>query len=235
MKCKYCFGQNMVKRGKRDGRQQYLCKDCQKHCMESYLIGRMNPGKDAYLIRLHCLGLGTRGIAEALEISHTCVMKTKLRLAAAIPEPELRSGQVYQMDELATFVAWKRKPKRKKGKKHKKDEYYVIHAINAKTGRHAGFVVGKRTKENIAVLAKKLLQNGARRIYTDGLKIYPTLIPKRMHSVFAKCTNRIERFNLTLRTHIKRLSRKTLCFSRSKVMLETDLKLYFRGSQFQVP
>lgn len=229
MECRYCFGPNTVKRGKRNGRQQYLCKDCRKHCMESYLIDRMNAEKDAHLVRLHCGGMGTRSIAKEMGISHTCVMKTKLKIAAALPEPELGPGQVYQVDELVTFVAWKKKPKPKPGKKNKKDEYCVIHAINAKTGRHAGFVVGKRTKKNIKILVEKILASGAKRIYTDGLNIYPTLIPKRLHSVFAKCTNRIERFNLTLRTHIKRLSRKTLCFSRSKVMLEVDLKLYFRS------
>lgn len=52
-------------------------------------------------------------------------MKTKLKIAATLPEPELQSGQVYQVDELVTFVAWKKKPKPKPGKKNKKDEYYV--------------------------------------------------------------------------------------------------------------
>ncbi|MDL2326931.1 IS1 family transposase [Bacteroidales bacterium OttesenSCG-928-A14] len=32
--------------------------------------------------------------------------------------------------------------------------------------------------------------------------------------------------NLTLRTHLKRLSRKTICFTRSVEMLSSCLKLY---------
>jgi insertion element IS1 protein InsB len=40
-------------------------------------------------------------------------------------------------------------------------------------------------------------------------------------------TNHIERFNLTLRTHLKRLNRRTICFSRSLVLLNAILKIYF--------
>ncbi|MBS1665188.1 MAG: hypothetical protein JST68_29350 [Bacteroidetes bacterium] len=41
--------------------------------------------------------------------------------------------------------------------------------------------------------------------------------------------NRSERKNLTLRTHLKRLSCRTFCFSKSLSMLESCLKLYFWG------
>nr|WP_299117406.1 IS1 family transposase [uncultured Winogradskyella sp.] len=67
------------------------------------------------------------------------------------------------------------------------------------------------------------------RIYTDGLNIYPGMIPEVIHKQFQYCTNIIERHNLTLRTHIKRLSRKTICFSKSKIYLEAHLKIYFWG------
>ena len=229
MRCRHCLSTNTVKRGKRRQRQQYRCGKCKRHFLERYLIRRMNPCRDAQLIRLHCGGMGTRAIAAEMGISHTCVMKTKLRLSAAVPEPELDPGRSYQVDEIATFVAWKKKPGRKPGKKNQKDEWYVAHAIDAKTGRHAGFACGKRTKKTLGGLTGRLLASGPKKIYTDGLPIYKYLIPKKLHTVFARCTNRIERLNLTLRTHIKRLNRKTLCFTRSRVMLDADLKLFFRA------
>ncbi|HHY1038109.1 TPA: IS1 family transposase, partial [Escherichia coli] len=40
-------------------------------------------------------------------------------------------------------------------------------------------------------------------------------LPKEKHLTGKIFTQRIERNNLTLRTRIKRLARKTLCFSRS--------------------
>jgi insertion element IS1 protein InsB len=227
MKCKHCFSQDVIKKGNRKSVRQFFCKVCKKYFREKYAIRRMDTEMDKYLVRLHREGMGTRSMARIIGISHTTVMNTKLRLAAVIPEPELQHGQVYQVDELSTFIAWKKRRKPKKGQKRKKYDWWVIHAIDAKTGRHVGFVTGKRTKKNIRILISKLIESKAKKIYTDGLNIYPTLIPKSIHSVYAKCTNRIERLNLTMRTHIRRLSRKTLCFSRSRLMLEAGLTLYF--------
>ncbi|XAV88462.1 MAG: IS1 family transposase [Candidatus Symbiodolus clandestinus] len=39
-------------------------------------------------------------------------------------------------------------------------------------------------------------------------------------------TQRIERHNLTLRTHIKRLSRRTICFSKSITIREKIIGAY---------
>lgn len=90
-----------------------------------------------------------------------------------------------------------------------------------------GFVIGGRTKENISQLINKILLLNPKNIYTDRLNIYPSLIPKEIHRRFQYCTNKIERMNLTLRTHIKRLSRKTICFSRKQEYLEAHLRIYF--------
>jgi len=46
------------------------------------------------------------------------------------------------------------------------------------------------------------------------------LISKGIHKIYSRCTNYIERKNLTLRTLLKRLARKTLCFTRTAEMLE---------------
>lgn len=118
MKCNLCSNKNIIKKGKRKTTQQFYCKCCRKYFLESYRITRMNPANEKHLIGLHCEGMGTRSIAREMGISHTCVMKTKLKIAATLAEPEAEPGQVYQMDELATFVAWKKKPKRRKGKKN---------------------------------------------------------------------------------------------------------------------
>lgn len=59
----------------------------------------------------------------------------------------------------------------------------------------------------------------ARRITTDGLDIYRRLIPRVVHCVKEFGINRIERHNLTLRAHLKRLARRTLCYTKSLAML----------------
>lgn len=50
---------------------------------------------------------------------------------------------------------------------------------------------------------------------TDGLETYATHLPEEKHIVGKFFTQRIERQNLNFRTRIKRLARKTICFSKS--------------------
>jgi IS1 family transposase len=56
---------------------------------------------------------------------------------------------------------------------------------------------------------------------------YRFLIAKKLHSTYLHATNHIERKNLTICIHLKRLNRKTICFSRSLVLLTAILKIYF--------
>lgn len=50
---------------------------------------------------------------------------------------------------------------------------------------------------------------------SDDWGNYGREVPKDKHLTGKKFTQGIERNNLTLRTRIKRLARKTICFSRS--------------------
>jgi len=51
--------------------------------------------------------------------------------------------------------------------------------------------------------------------YTDDWGAYERHLDKKKHEVGKKNTQKIERKNLNLRTWIKRLTRKTICFSKS--------------------
>jgi len=96
-------------------------------------------------------------------------------------------------------------------------------------------MVGRRTRENISKVISSVLELNPKQIATDRLRTYGNLIPKRIHETRKSCTTVIERNNLTLRTRLKRLSRKTICFSKSLEMLEAILKIYFWGtSVFEV-
>lgn len=53
---------------------------------------------------------------------------------------------------------------------------------------------------------------------TDAWPVYRTLLASASHVVSKKYTRRIERHYLNLRTHLKRLARKTICFSKSEQM-----------------
>lgn len=130
-------------------------------------------------------------------------------------KPLLQKGCSYEMDEIWTFIG------------NKSNVTWITYAIERKSKNIIGFVLGSKTKENIQPLVSKLILSVPKQIYTDGLNIYPALIPSAIHKRFQYCTNIIERNNLTLRTHLKRLGRRTICFSRSFEVLLNVLKIYF--------
>ena len=67
--------------------------------------------------------------------------------------------------------------------------------------------------------------------YTDNWGSYEK-IPDEQHTVGKRNTQTIERKNLTLRTRIKRLARKTICFSKSKFMHDTVIGLLINFLEF---
>jgi IS1 family transposase len=153
-------------------------------------------------------------------MSHTTVIKRIRSLSKEIKFPlYIEQNQNYEMDELWTYCG------------SKANELYISYAINRKSKQVIDFVIGKRTKENLEKIVNTVVSFNPVKIYTDGLNIYPTLIPTGLHKAGKRLTNHIERFNLTLRTHIKRLVRSTIAFSKKTDMLESCLKLYFGKRQ----
>ncbi|MDD2687543.1 MAG: IS1 family transposase, partial [Bacteroidales bacterium] len=154
--------------------------------------------------------------SRLLNISKSSVQRVIERIASKIKKIDYQeTEQVYEMDELRTYCG------------NKQNESWVMYAINKTTGKVIDFCVGRRTKENLKKITESILILNPKKIYTDGLTIYKTLIPEKLHKVFVHCTNKIERKNLSIRTHLKRLSRKTICFTRSNEMLENCLRMYF--------
>ena len=215
MRCIYC-NETVIKKGKRKGIQKYQCKACKCYQQAVYTKQRINMEKYHDVKRLNNEGNGISNIARLLEISKSSVQRVIIRIASALQMSVYEeTGQCYQVDELRTYCG------------NKGNECWVMYGINPKTGKVIASAFGRRTKENIKKVIDKLLTFNPKRIYTDGLNIYPALIPKAIHRVFEYCTNNIERYNLTLRTHLKRLCRKTICFTKSIFMLEYCVSLYF--------
>jgi len=153
-----------------------------------------------------------------LGIAAGTVLRRIRQTAGKISRPAIsRDQKSFEVDELWTYVG------------NKRNEIWVAYAYNKTTDRIEDFVVGRRTKSTLRALIERLLLSGVKKIYTDRLTHYSRLIPKDRHRRGVYCTNHIERKNLTIRTHLKRLSRKTICFSRKAEMLESCLRIYFWG------
>jgi len=104
---------------------------------------------------------------------------------------------------------------------------WIVYALDRESKTVVSFNVGRRTNKTLKHVIKSLELSKARKIYTDKLKNYRYLIAKKLHNTCIHSTNHIERYNLSIRTHLKRLNRKTICFSRSFVVLMAVLRIYF--------
>ncbi|EON88666.1 iso-IS1 ORF2 [Plesiomonas shigelloides 302-73] len=67
---------------------------------------------------------------------------------------------------------------------------------------------------------------------TDEWGSYARELPKEKLLTGKIFTQRIERNNLTLRTRIKRLARRTICFSRSVVLHEKVIGAFIEKYMF---
>ena len=103
----------------------------------------------------------------------------------------------------------------------------MVYALEKESKSVVSFNVGKRTNKTLNRVVETLKLSEAKKIFTDRLKNYRFLIDEKLHSVKRYGINHIERKNLTLRTALKRLNRKTICFSKSMVVLVSILKIYF--------
>jgi insertion element IS1 protein InsB len=159
-----------------------------------------------------------RGIGRVLCIAVSTVLCKIRQIAASVAKPAVPLNRpCFEMDELRTYVG------------HKGNEYWIAYAICPETKAVIDFTVGKRSKRTLKPVVNTLLLSGVDTIKTDRLNIYQSLVPAHRHVSKAYNTNQIERYNLNLRTHLKRLARRTICFSRSRAMLEACVRIYFWG------
>ncbi|MCO5242211.1 MAG: IS1 family transposase [Chitinophagaceae bacterium] len=215
-KCPHCKAISIIKNGRtKTGKQQYYCKSCSRRCIDYYSYKACNPAVNLQIIELTREGLGIRSTARVLKISPTTLIRKIIQIADNLKPPIICKGRTYEVDEIKTY--WK-----KKGK-----AVWIVYALERKTKQVVSFNVGGRSNRTLKVIVDTLMMSEAKSIYTDRFPNYQYIIDKKKHKVCFYGTNHIERKNLTLRTHLKRLHRRTICFSRSIKMLFACLKLYF--------
>lgn len=125
-----------------------------------------------------------------------------------------------ELDEMWSFV------------QNKDNQRWLWLAIDHKTRAVLAFAFGKR-KDNVFKKLKALLEPFAiTRFFTDDWGTYQRNLKGVEHVVSKKNTQRIERKNLTFRTRIKRLCRKTICFSKSVLMHDIIIGLVINILEF---
>jgi insertion element IS1 protein InsB len=106
----------------------------------------------------------------------------------------------------------------------KKNQRWLWLAVNHDNGDILAYTFGKRKDDVFLIFQEMLEPFGITMYYTDNWGSYYYLTEEQ-HTVGKRNTQTIERKNLTLRTRIKRLTRKTICFSKSEFMHDTVIGL----------
>lgn len=127
---------------------------------------------------------------------------------------------ICELDEQWSFVGSKAR------------QHWLWYACNTKTGGVLAYIFGPRTDETCRELLALLTPFIIGMITSDDWGSYRREVPKDMHLTGKIFTQRIERNNLTLRTRIKRLTRKTICFSRSVELHEKVIGAFIEKHMF---
>jgi insertion element IS1 protein InsB len=93
-------------------------------------------------------------------------------------------------------------------------------------------VLAPHTDAALESLMQLLKPFGMEQFYTDGWGGYTRILDEEQHEVGKHYTQKIERKHLTLRTRIKRLARKTICFSKSEWLHDIVIGLFVNCYEF---
>jgi len=107
----------------------------------------------------------------------------------------------------------------------KKSKCWIWVAMDSTVGKVLGLVCGSRSIKTARELFKLLKDLPTMGYGTDFLKTYGQLIPTALHHQCKTFATQIESLNRRFRHYLARLHRRTLCYSKSKRMLEISLKL----------
>lgn len=116
----------------------------------------------------------------------------------------------------------------------KEFQRWLWYAIVHRTGAVLAYTFGTREDEVFLKLKELLSPFGISQFYTDDWGAYERHLKSEEHSIGKRNTQKIERKHLTLRTRIKRLARKTICFSKSIFMHDLVIGLFINRYEFCV-
>ena len=125
-----------------------------------------------------------------------------------------RRGLTSELDEMWSYVAKKSQPR------------WLWHAIDHQTGKVLAYVFGRQQDEVFLRLQELLKPFGITKFYTDGWGAYARHVDAEQHTVGKEYMQRIESKHINLRTRIKRLVRRTICFSKTEHMHDLIIGLF---------
>jgi insertion element IS1 protein InsB len=225
--CPYCDHDDIVKNGhSENGTQRYVCKGCRRSFQWEYTYRAWLPEVKDQIDTQTCNGSGIRDISRNLGISKTTVMAELEKKEPAEVNLQAHAGAGIDVDictegdEFWSFVH---------DKSQQRWTWYVIERTRGTILAHHN---DRRTDAACQALLKKLEIFPIRTYYTDNWQSYAKFIDADKHVIGKQHTQKIERTNLNFRTHIKRLQRKTICFSKKERLHDNVIGLYIEREYY---
>ena len=220
---------------------RYRC--CNGECktktfMLEYRYKAYEPGVKEQVVDMAINGSGIRDTSRVLGISKSTVINTLKRkenglvqINPNIQTIDLKSNAIIyvgivcqeaELDEQWSYVS------------DKSNQRWLWYAVDHATNTVLAYVFGKRKDEVFKKLKALLEPFGIKKFYTDDWRAYERHLDENTHIVGKKNTQKIERKNLNFRTWIKRLARKTICFSKLERMHDIVIGLLINKIEFGV-
>lgn len=213
--CPHCCGTKIVRNGRKgSGRQNYLCKGCGKQFQAHYLYKGCDQKNRQLVLRMLVRGSGIRDCSAVTGVSCGAVLRQLKKAAGAlVVKPRKWHYKTVQIDEQWSYV----------GRKEKK--VWMIYAYAAEEDEILAFTMGKRSEAAVHNLWVKLKGLNIEWFLTDAWEAFAAVLPKAKHLIGKAYTKNIEGINTFFRTRVRRLVRRTVCFSKKLIHHYSMIKL----------
>ncbi|AUL84111.1 IS1 family transposase [Escherichia coli] len=223
--CPRCQSAQVYRHGQNPkGRDRFRCRDCHRVFQLTYTYQARKPGMKELITEMAFNGAGVRDTARTLKIGINTVIRTlknsRQKRITSSPVAHADVALICELDEQWSYVGSKAR------------QHWLWYAYNTKTGGVLAYTFGPRTDQTCRELLALLTPFNIGMLTSDDWGSYGREVPKNKHLTGKIFTQRIERNNLTLRTRIKRLARKTICFSRSVEIHEKVIGAFIEKHMF---
>jgi len=227
MHCPQCKSSQNKKNGFRRGKQSYRCKNCGCQYVENPKPKGYSPEVKQLCLKMYLNGMGFRAIARVTEIDHTTIINWVEEAGESLPDEPQDSEipEITEIDELQTFVG------------SKKNKFWIWTVVNHRKKGIILWNIGDRSHKSFEPIWQIIKCWHSFFYVTDGWKVYPMYIEPEDHLISKTYMTRVEGENTRLRHYLARLHRKTLCYSKSLLLLKYSLRLllhYLRFGTLQV-
>ena len=190
--CTHCGSENYIKYGKKNKKQQYMCKDCNRKFVDNLYFERLkgDPKIICLTLDLYFKGVSLRKICDhlkqfyGLKIVHGTLLNWLRKyidiMDNYVSQFKPKLGTVWQVDEMMVDID---------GKWH-----YLWNVMDEFTRFHLASVISKEratkdARKAFQVAKKRSHNDKPRCIVTDGLGSYKKAINKEFHTVKKETTH----------------------------------------------